>query len=135
MGNYALFPVYRADHEEFKRLKFQRVYTAKVWEPRNLKYHRLFFSLCNLVVRNSEKWTTVDQFRKAFLIYAGFMEIVPGLNGVDVVVPDSMAFDRMDEETFDSEVMPMFWQVVARELKLDIEDLKQNYERYLSEEI
>ena len=131
MGNYALFPVYREDHEEIKRLKLDKTYKARVWEPRNVKYHRLFFGLCNLVIQNSEKWQTVDQFRKAFLVYAGFVSIVPGINGVDIPVPDSMAFDKMDEETFDAEVMPIFWQVCARELGLDIEDLKANYEKYL----
>ena len=132
MGNYALFPVYRNDHEELRRLKFHRVYTAKVWEPRNGKYHRLFFALCRLVVDNSGQWASVDQFRKAFMMYGQFVEIIPGIDGHPVAVPDSMAFDKMDEETFDREVMPLFWQACARELGLDVEDLKTNYERYLS---
>ena len=132
-GQFALFPVYRSGIDEIGKLKVNWQYRAKVWRPRNLKYHNLFFALCALVVDNSEIWQTVDQFRKAFLIYAGFVEVVPGIDGEPVAVPDSMAFDKMDEETFDRDVMPMFWQVVARELKIDIEDLKLNYERYLQE--
>ena len=133
VGHEAIMPSDRQSAEGFNRLKLHKLYRAKVWEPRNIKYHRLFFGLCNLVIQNSEKWQTVDQFRKAFLVYAGFVSIVPGINGVDIPVPDSMAFDKMDEETFDAEVMPIFWQVCAKELGLDIEDLKANYEKYLEE--
>ena len=133
LGFCAMFPAYNKDREEFNRLQQGQIYAARVWEPRNVKYHRLFFALCRLVVDNSGQWASVDQFRKAFMVYGQFVEIIPGIDGNPVAVPDSMAFDRMDEETFDAEVMPVFWQVCARELGKDVEDLKANYERYLSE--
>lgn len=133
MGNYALFPVYRNDHTEVGKLTTDRTYRARVWRPRNLKYHNLFFALCALVVDNSEKWQTVEQFRQAFLIFIGYVQIIPGLDGNPVAVPDSMKFDRLDEDQFESEIMARFWPVVAKELDLDEGELRADYQRILSE--
>lgn len=132
-GQFALFPVYRSGIDEIGKLKVNWQYRAKVWRPRNLKYHNLFFALCALVVDNSEKWQTVEQFRQAFLIFIGYVQIIPGLDGKPVAVPDSMKFDRLDEDQFESEIMARFWPVVAKELDLDEGELRADYQRILSE--
>ena len=131
IGHMAIMPSDRMAAEEFNRLKIHKLYRARVWEPRNLKYHRLFFGLSRLIVENSEKWQTVEQFRHAFLVYIGKVQVVPGVDGTPVAVPDSMSFEKMDEETFDREVMERFWPVVAKELDLDEGELRADYQRIL----
>ncbi len=131
IGRFVILPADKNSCEEFNRLKLHKLYRARVWEPRNLKYHRLFFALLKLVVQNSDKWQNEEQLRHAFLIYIGKVQVVPGLDGNPVAVPDSMAFEKMDEETFDREIMERFWPVVARELDLDEGELRADYQRIL----
>lgn len=102
-----LKPMYDQDYDEKKKLKIGQVYKAKVTVPRNLRFHRLYFSMINcawdlLTEKQREFFGTKEGFRKTAQVAAGYCERVFHLGLRDwVEVPKSIAFDKMSGDEFE----------------------------------
>lgn len=68
-----------------------------VTKPRNGRFHRLFFSLLNLVAENTDY--TTDQLLHLVKIGIGHVDWVM-LDGKQVPVPKSISFAKMDDTEF-----------------------------------
>lgn len=103
-----LKPMYDQDYDEKKKLKIGQVYKAKVTVPRNLRFHRLYFSMINcawdlLTEKQREFFGTKEGFRKTAQVAAGYCERVFHLGLRDwVEVPKSIAFDKMSGDEFEA---------------------------------
>ena len=51
---------YNSDYEKIKKLKAGEEYQCEIKRPRNLKFHKKFFALINMLFRKSR---TLQQFR------------------------------------------------------------------------
>lgn len=102
-----LKPLYDPDYDEKKKLKIGEVYEATIKRPRNLHFHRKYFSLINLaweyqLERSTEHFhNNVDVFRKTVELAAGWCEPVYSIERREwVEIPKSIAFDKMDNDEF-----------------------------------
>lgn len=105
---HGLVPLYDEDYEEKRKLQIGKDYLAEIKVPRNLKFHRLYFSLINCAwdLQSEERRQkmfrgSIDNFRKTVQIAAGHCETVYNLRLKDFVeIPKSISFESMDEAEF-----------------------------------
>lgn len=71
-----------------------------ITQPRNIKFHRLFFGLVNLVFENQTQFATRDGFLDALKVSVGHCDDRSGINGKQFIVPRSISFAAMDNEQF-----------------------------------
>jgi len=105
---HGLIPSYSDDYEEKRKLKIGVTYKAKITVPRNLNFHRKYFSLINCAweyqseVRQEKLFkNSVDLFRKTVEITAGHCDTIWSTRLKEFVeIPKSIAFDKMDDAEF-----------------------------------
>ena len=95
------------DYEKKLRLRPGRIYKCKVTIARNYEFHKKYFALINCawayqperVVEHFKH--SVEQFRKTVEIAAGHCDPVYNISlRTWTDVPKSIAFDKMDEASF-----------------------------------
>lgn len=102
-----LKPMYDEDFDEKKHLKIGQVYRAKVTVPRNISFHRKYWSMIScawdlLTERQREFFGSKESFRKTLQVAAGHCERVFHLRLREwVEVPKSIAFDKMRGDEFE----------------------------------
>ncbi len=105
---HGLVPLYDEDYEEKRKLVIGKDYLADIKTPRNLKFHRLYFSLINCAwdlqseVRREKMFhNSIENFRKTVQISAGHFELVYNVRLKDwVEIPKSISFENMEESEF-----------------------------------
>ena len=70
-------------------------------EPRSGPYHRRHFSMIGAVYLAQEQFDDEDAFRKWLEVGAGYCKFVPGPSGRMVALPDSIAYDKLDQAEFE----------------------------------
>ena len=132
-----LKPMYDEDFEEKKRLKIGQVYRAKVTVPRNISFHRKYWSMIScawdlLTERQREFFGSKESFRKTLQVAAGHCERVFHLRLREwVEVPKSIAFDRMRGDEFENlyrGVRDVLLRVFLKHLTIEqFEETMMNY--------
>lgn len=104
-----LKPLYDDDFDKKKYLKEGVVYKAKISIPRNLAFHRKYFSLVNTAWEYlDEKQRSFfgdkqDSFRKCVEVSAGSFELIYSVTRNEwQQVPKSISFGKMSEEEFEN---------------------------------
>lgn len=94
------------DYEEMKKIKVGTIVKANIIRPRNVKFHRKFFSMIRaawdcLTEQQRTNLRSVDTFREQLLITSGFSEPLYDLNGQKFLEKaKSISFAKMDEPAF-----------------------------------
>lgn len=109
-----LVPDTPLDREEMKAVPSDRVVKVKVTVPRNPKFHRMYFALLSVIydymgddMRAEMGVWSIEQMRQRMKIELGLYTLwVVGKNaplpeGTPVYIPDSIAFDKMDDADFE----------------------------------
>lgn len=102
-----LKPLYDDDFEEKKKLRIGQTYKAKVAVPRNLQFHRKYWSMITcawdlLTEKQREFFGNKESFRKTLQVAAGHCDRVFHLRLREwVEVPKSIAFDKMCGDEFE----------------------------------
>lgn len=102
-----LKPLYDDDFEEKKKLRIGQTYKAKVTVPRNLQFHRKYWSMITcawdlLTEKQREFFGNKESFRKTLQVAAGHCDRVFHLRLREwVEVPKSIAFDKMSGDEFE----------------------------------
>ncbi len=87
--------------EAIRSYKLGETYRATVVKPRNLKNHRRWWALCNLIYQNTDQYKSVDQVHDHLKILAGHCtQIVSKSTGEVYLVADSISFGSLDEAQF-----------------------------------
>lgn len=102
------------DAEQLKAVPTDRPVKVKVTVPRNPKFHRKYFALLSVVydymgdaLREEMGVWSIEQMRQRMKIELGLYTLwIVGKNaplpeGTPVYIPDSIAFDSMDEADFE----------------------------------
>lgn len=93
-----------------RKIKVGDVVRVEVRRPRNLRAHRRFFALVNLVYTNSEKFPSPDVARRVLTCRAGHaLPYIIESTGEVLLIPESISFANMDQDEFDA-----FWQRVVK---------------------
>lgn len=102
-----LAPKYDSDREEFSRLKRNTDVLVEVGQKRNYEFHKKFFALLKLTYDNFPEWMednlnvhSVEDLRTRLKIDLGLYE-VSHYGNLSVIIPKSIAFDKMDETEFE----------------------------------
>lgn len=95
---------------------------VKISLARNPKFHRKFFALLKLGFENQERLDTMEKYRMVTIMKAGFFEIVPNKNGEPYYIPQSIAFEKMDEEKF-NKLFDAVLGVISKQLESSPEAL------------
>lgn len=101
--------MYDEDYDEKKKLKIGETYEAEIRLPRNLKFHRKYFSLlrCAWEYLNEKQQeffeNDMEVFRKSLEVTAGWCEPIYNLKTESWVhAPKSISFRKMKEEEFNA---------------------------------
>lgn len=122
-------PAYDSDRENAKKLKSGEEFEFEVKRPRNIKFHRKFFALINLVYDNQERYNNIDHLRKDLTVEAGFYELRYGIYGEEIKEAKSISFAKMDEVEF-SELYSLFLDVIAIHFHFKKEEINEYIEQY-----
>ena len=102
-----LVPKYDSGREEFSRLKRNTDVLVEVGQKRNYEFHKKFFALLKLTYDNFPEWMednlnvhSVEDLRTRLKIDLGLYE-VSHYGNQSVIIPKSIAFDKMDETEFE----------------------------------
>lgn len=120
---------YNSDHDKAKKIPLNEPIVYSWSKPRNLKFHKKFFALINLVYENQEVYSNIEHLRKDLTVEAGFYDIRHDLHGVEVREPKSISFAKMDDNEF-SELYNRFIDVVVKWLGIEKEIILQEIEQY-----
>lgn len=102
-----LTPKYDSDREEFRNLKRNSEVLAEIRKARNIEFHKKYFALLKLTYENFPEWLedtlnvhSVEDLRTRIKIDLGLYK-VSHYGNQSVIIPKSMAFDKMDETEFE----------------------------------
>lgn len=102
-----LVPKYDSDREEFRNLKRNTDVLVEVGQKRNYEFHKKFFALLKLTYDNFPEWLedslnvhSVEDLRTRLKVDLGLYE-VSHYGNQSVIIPKSIAFDKMDETEFE----------------------------------
>lgn len=96
-----LIPASRTEEEELQSAKYKvgEYYLVDIKKPRNVKFHRKFFSLINIAFENEDNFDNIDEFRAYVTMRAGFYKRIVTDKG-EFYLPKSISFAKMDDVEF-----------------------------------
>lgn len=74
--------------------------TVNITKSRNIRFHRLFFSLVNLVFENQDVYDNKKDFLVEVKLKCGIYDIHVTTKGKLMYIPGSISFAKMDETEF-----------------------------------
>lgn len=95
-----------ATTQALQKIGAGEIVRAKISRPRNIKMHRLFFALLQVVWQNlpesmAEKIPTIDRLLWEIKLQTGRFDLHETLGGKMVPVPASISFAAMEQAEFD----------------------------------
>lgn len=127
--NNTLKVSFNSDYEKIKKLKVNEEYQCEIKRPRNIKFHRKFFALINMLFDNQEIYNNADDLRGDLIIEAGFYRVVTDFKGVEKKKPKSIKFSSMDEDEF-SDLYNRVLDVIVQYFHFDKQSIIDNVEQY-----
>lgn len=97
----ALVPADEAAEDALRGVALNSVIKAKISVPRNIFFHRKFFAMLNIVMKNQDRYPTLDVLLSVCKLATGHAEVIRTKHG-DVAIPRSISFAKMDELEFSS---------------------------------
>lgn len=82
------------------RMKRGQHVDCDIRRMRNPMFHRKFMALLRLTFANQDKYESFEAFRREVIIRCGYATTHVHVDGAVSVYADSIAFDKMDEDTF-----------------------------------
>lgn len=93
---------FNSDYEISKKIKVGEPYVFEFKMPRNIRFHRKFFGLLNLVVDNTDIFKSVDDLRFIICMEIGYCDYITNpITGEVVKKPKSISFAKMDNKEFE----------------------------------
>jgi hypothetical protein len=120
---------YNSDHELAKKIPLNEPIIYEWKKPRNLKFHKKFFALLNLVFENQEQYNNLDHLKKDLTISAGYYDLRLNIEGIEIREAKSISFAKMNDTEF-SDYYNRIIDVVVKWLGIDKDDIIQNINQY-----
>lgn len=97
VGN-SLYPEGDESICEMELLPFDKTFKAELRQPRNPRFHRLFFALCHRIA--SGVGSDAETIASVFKFATGHVEVVKTKSYGDVKVAKSISFAKLDDIKF-----------------------------------
>lgn len=110
-----LRPMSSLDAEQLDELPNGCEVRVSITRPRSVKMHRLFFAALALIFKNQERYQTLDQLLSAVKVELGYVEWFTMRDGREIGIPQSIAFNKMDQQGF-NEFWERFCDLVAQRI-------------------
>jgi len=120
---------YNSDYDLANKVPLNEPIVFEWSKPRNLKFHKKFFALLNMVYENQEQYNNIEHLRKDLTISAGYYDLRFNIEGVEVQEAKSISFAKMDDVEF-SEFYNRIVDVVVKWLGIDKQEIIDNIEQY-----
>jgi len=120
---------YDSDLEKSKKIKPNTEIICKITRPRNLKFHKKFFALINLVYFNQDTYNNMDHLRKDLTIAAGYYDQHTTFTGQIRTEAKSISFAKMDESEF-SELYNKFIDAIVKYFHFEKNSINDEIEQY-----
>ena len=127
--DHTLKVAYNSDYDKIKKLKVGQEYQCEVKQPRNLKFHKKFFALVNMLFENQEIYNNPDRLRKDLIIEAGLYDEWADFQGVMQREAKSISFAKMTENEF-SELYSKVIDVIVKYFNFDRQDIIENVQQF-----
>jgi hypothetical protein len=127
--DHTLKVAYNSDYDKIKKLKVGQEYQCEVKQPRNLKFHKKFFALVNMLFENQEIYNNPDRLRKDLIIEAGLYDEWADFQGVMQREAKSISFAKMTENEF-SELYSKVIDVIVKHFNFDRQDIIENVQQF-----
>ena len=125
-----IVPLYDSDYDTFKKAPRNKEVQIEITQPRNIKFHRKFFALINMVFENQDVYSDLNAFRSDLTIEAGFYKEHVTFDGEVRITALSISFAKMDETEF-STLYSQFINTIIRIFGWDNDMIEENLESYL----
>jgi hypothetical protein len=100
------FDALRPDDEDalaiLHTLKMGEAVSVEVKRPRNLKHHRLYWKLMQVVCDNQEHYRNKEELSDAFKIEVGLFTWARGPDRIEYQKPGSISWAKMDQAEFNT---------------------------------
>lgn len=120
---------YPSDYEKARKIKVGEPYEFEYKNVRNAKFHRLYFSLLNMVFQNQEIYNNIDHLRRDLTIESGYYDLRSNIHGEEIKEPKSISFSSMDQTEF-SEYYNAVLDTIVKYFHFDKQDIINNIEQY-----
>lgn len=120
---------YDSDYESIKKIKAGALVKCRITQPRNIRFHRKFFALINLVFQNQETYINIEHLRKDLTIASGFYEERKNLKGEAILEAKSISFAKMNQESFNDYYSKVVDSIV-KYFHFDKQDIINNVEQF-----
>lgn len=119
---------YDSDFEKAKKIKPLKEVKCKITQPRNIKFHRKFFALINLVYDNQEYYINIEHLRRDLTVASGYYTKRINIHGEEITEPKSISFTKMTELEF-SELYSAMLNSIEKYFHFNKELLKEQIEQ------
>ncbi len=109
-----LMPIYPSDWDEKRKLRLGQDYECEIRNPRNILFHKKFFSMLNVGHENTKMDMPFETYRKYVTMKAGYFKTYSTPRGT-FYDAESIAFSSMSQDEFED--------VYSRVLNVIIEDV------------
>lgn len=75
------------------------VVKAEITKPRNIRFHRKFFAMLNLVFQNQDHYKSLDDLLDVCKLRIGHVRVIETKHGIERI-PASISFANMDDTGF-----------------------------------
>lgn len=96
----SLVPEDQEAQDVMGKIKHGNLVHVEIKRTRNLKHHKKYWALINLVFENQERYASPKQIHNALKEAAGLYEVQQKLNGQPMPVLSSTSFEDMDQTAF-----------------------------------
>lgn len=120
---------YDSDYDKLKKIKHGEPYEFEYKHVRNLKFHKKYFALINMVFQNQEMHKNIDHLRRDLTIEAGYYDLRQNIHGEEIKEPKSISFASMDEDEFNDYYGAVI-DTIVKYFNFDKEDIIQNIEQF-----
>lgn len=124
-----IIPAYDEDKERLKKFKAGEIFCAEVTKPRNIRFHKKFMALINMLLQNQEIYHDFDHLRKDLIIEAGYYTERANWEGFIVKEAKSISFANMDDTEFD-ELYNAVLHTIVRCFHFDKQDIIDNVSQF-----
>jgi hypothetical protein len=118
-----------SDFEKAKKLPLNEPFSVTYVKKRNIKFHRKFFALINMVYQNQERYNNYDELREHLTIASGYFNLSYDLDGVETKKAKSISFSKMDETEF-SDLYNAVIDTIIKYFHFEKQDIIDNIEQF-----
>lgn len=129
----ALDPIDDCGRDVLAKFGAGTVLKAEITKPRNIKFHRKYFAMLNLIFQNQDHYKSLDDLLDVCKLRIGHVRTIETRHGIERV-PASISFAKMDDIAFEDIYERTFqWAVTEVIPGLQRQDLDSEVEDELRE--